>query len=114
VEDPRAFDRDCAVLRVTDGAVATSSTAYRRWRRGDRWLHHLLDPRIGQPAATDIAAVTVVGPFTMWAEVHAKVALLYGREKGSAYLEAQHGYEGLLVAMDGTHGRTIGMGGYLQ
>jgi thiamine biosynthesis lipoprotein len=114
VEDPREFDRDCAVLAVRDGAVATSSTAYRRWRRGDRWLHHLLDPRTGQPAATDAAAVTVVGPSAMWAEVHAKVALLHGMETGRAYLDARDGYEGLLIAVDGGHEQTTGMGGYLR
>ena len=36
-------------------------------------MHHLLDPRTGCPAATDLVAVTVVGPSTMWAEIHAKV-----------------------------------------
>ena len=114
VEDPRDCDRDCAVLGVTDGAVATSSTAYRRWRRGDRWVHHLLDPRTGQPAATDLAAVTVVGPSAMWAEVHAKVALLHGAADGRAYLDAQTGYEGLLIATDGTTDMTTGIGGYLR
>jgi thiamine biosynthesis lipoprotein len=112
VEDPRALDRDCAVLHIIDGAVATSSTAYRRWRQGDRWVHHLLDPRTGQPATTDVAAATVVGRSTMWAEVHAKVALLHGMACGRAYLEAQSGYEGLLIATDGTQERTTGMGGY--
>jgi thiamine biosynthesis lipoprotein len=113
VEDPAARERDCAVLGVTDAAVATSSTAYRRWRRGDRWVHHLLDPRTGQPAATDVAAVTVVGPSAMWAEVHAKVALLHGMAEGRIYLEAQQGYAGLLIGVDGTHGYAHGMEGYL-
>jgi len=114
VENPRDPDRDCAVLSVTDCAVATSSTAYRRWRRGDRWVHHLVDPRTGQPAATDLAAVTVAGPSAMWAEVHAKVALLLGMVDGRPYLDAQPGYEGLLIAMDGMTDGTIGIGGYLR
>ncbi len=112
VEDPREFDRDCAVLTVAERAVATSSTAYRRWQRGDRWIHHLLDPRTGQPAATDLAAVTVVGPLAAWAEVHAKVALLSGASDGRAYLDAQEGYEGLLIATDGAQHCTGGMEDY--
>lgn len=111
VEDPQALDRDCTVLAVRDAAVATSSTAYRRWKRGDRWIHHLLDPRTGQPAVTDVAAVTVTGPSAMWAEIHAKVALLHGMAAGLAYLEAHDGYDGLLIANDGSHARTTGMGG---
>jgi FAD:protein FMN transferase len=41
----------CAVVTVADGGLATSSTRARRWRRGGVWLHHLLDPRTGLPAA---------------------------------------------------------------
>jgi len=112
VEDPRDLDRDCAVLGIADCAVATSSTAYRRWKRGDRWINHLLDPRTGQPAATDLAAVTVVGPSAAWAEVHAKVALLLGASDSRAYLDAQNGYEGLLIGTDGAQHCTGGMEGY--
>ncbi len=112
VEDPRDLERDCAVLAVADRAVATSSTAYRRWRRGDRWVHHLLDPRTGQPAATDLAAVTVVGPSAGWAEIHAKVALLFGSDEGERYLDAQDGYDGLLITTNGMQQSTIGMEGY--
>jgi len=112
VEDPRDLNRDCAVIGVTDCAVATSSIAYRRWRRGDRWVHHLLDPRTGQPAATDLAAVTVIGPSAAWGEIHAKVALLSGVVDGIAYIGAQDGYEGLLIATDGTRHGTVGMGAY--
>lgn len=114
VEDPRDLDADCAALAVGDAAVATSSTAYRRWRRGDRWVHHLLDPRTGTSARTDLGAVTVVGPSAAWAEVHAKVALLHGATDGRAYLEAQHDYEGLLISADGDAIPTSDMERYLS
>ncbi len=38
------------VVRLARGAVATSSRRLRRWRRGGRELHHVLDPRTGLPA----------------------------------------------------------------
>ena len=114
VEDPRDRDRDCAVLALNDRAAATSSTAYRRWQRGERWFHHLLDPRTGQPAATDLAAVTVVGPSAMWAEVHAKVALLLGLADGRAYLDTQGGYAALCIDNDGRQHGTAGIGMYLR
>jgi thiamine biosynthesis lipoprotein ApbE len=51
-----------AVIAIHSGGLATSSTAARRWRRGDV-LHHILDPRSGRPAApvwrtVSVAAVT--------------------------------------------------------
>ena len=35
------------VIRITDGAVATSSTTVRRWARGGVARHHLLNPATG-------------------------------------------------------------------
>jgi len=114
VEDPQDLDRDCATLGVSDRAVATSSIAFRRWKRGDHWIHHLLDPRTGHSALTDLAAVTVVGPSAAWAEVHAKVALLSGLDAGRMYLDAQDGYEGLCVTIGGARHGSAGIGGYLR
>lgn len=108
VEDPGDPAHNRALLRIRDQAVATSSIMYRRWRQGDRWVHHLLDPRTGRPALTDLAAVTVIGPSALWAEVHAKVALLLGADDGRAYLARQTGYAGLGMALleDLAHSRS--------
>ena len=38
------------LIRLAGGAVATSSVTCRRWRRGGRELHHIVDPRTGLPA----------------------------------------------------------------
>ena len=38
------------LVRLAGGAVATSSVTCRRWRRGGRVLHHIVDPRTGLPA----------------------------------------------------------------
>ncbi len=48
---------DGDVLLVRDGGVATSGTAKRRWGT-DR--HHLIDPRTGVPARSDVVRATVV------------------------------------------------------
>src|SRR5262249_24785664 len=50
VADPANPDRDIAVVDLVDGAIATSTTAKRRWTRGGRLLHHIIDPCTGEPA----------------------------------------------------------------
>ncbi|WCN78673.1 FAD:protein FMN transferase [Micromonospora sp. LH3U1] len=45
------------VLLVRDGGVATSGTGKRRWGNTG---HHLIDPRTGQPATSDITQTTVL------------------------------------------------------
>jgi thiamine biosynthesis lipoprotein len=64
--------------------AATSGTHGRRW--GER-LHHLIDPRTGLPAKTDLRAVSVLAPTGVEAEVLAKTALLLGHEAGARFLD---------------------------
>jgi thiamine biosynthesis lipoprotein len=83
VEDPlaRGFERDAiAVLSVRDAAVATSSIRQRRWRRGDRSVHHLIDPTTGSPAENGLAAVTVVAETAVAAERWSKALFIGGVE----------------------------------
>jgi FAD:protein FMN transferase len=91
---------DLTVLAVGEGAVATSSRTRRRWRRGTSEMHHLIDPRTGEPARTGLAAVTVVAAETHWAEILAKSALVAGRDAGTRLLES-HGLAALLVTDTG-------------
>ncbi|MFN8169516.1 MAG: FAD:protein FMN transferase [Candidatus Nanopelagicales bacterium] len=68
VENPFGGD-PAAVLRVLDVGVATSSTRIRSWKLGERQVHHLIDPRTGLPAESDLASVTVVSADSAIAEV---------------------------------------------
>ena len=61
VADPLDEAEDIAVLGLRNAAIATSSRVYRSWRHAGRPAHHLIDPRSGTPAATNIVSVTVIG-----------------------------------------------------
>ena len=65
-------------ISVVEGAIATSSTERRRWTTVDGDAHHLIDPRTGRPAVSDLRAVTVVDESALAAEVLAKAALIAG------------------------------------
>lgn len=101
VASPVEPDRDIAVLQLADVACATSTTARRHWQRAGRRYHHLVDPRTNRPAESDLVSVTVVAPSAAEAEVHAKVALLLGREAAGAYLAARPALAAILVTTDG-------------
>ena len=79
VDDSDHSTASAAAITLPEGGVATSSVVRRRWRRGGVDVHHLIDPRTGRSASTDLDAVTVAAPTLWWAEVMAKVALIGGR-----------------------------------
>jgi thiamine biosynthesis lipoprotein len=90
----------CQVM-VDGGGVATSSTRSRRWMHRGREMHHLIDARTGQPAATDLASVTVFAGTAWQAEAHATAALASGRTRVLDLL-ACRGLQGVAVCLDGT------------
>jgi FAD:protein FMN transferase len=98
VEDPHDATAELLRLRVTGGALATSSVTARAWGPG---MHHLIDPRTGLPAQTGIVQATVWAPTCAEAEVGAKWALLAGDE-------TPEGQPVILVRDD--LGVTVGMG----
>jgi thiamine biosynthesis lipoprotein len=114
IADPWEPSRDIRRLQVQQRAVATSTISRRRWRRGGRLMHHLIDPRSGQPAETDAVSVTVVAHRVALAEVYAKTALILGVEAGRNWLNKVPEAEGLLVRDDGRLITTDGLSSYFE
>ncbi len=100
VGDPLEPSRLLDQVWLHDAALATSTTAARRWLRGGVLQHHIIDPRTGTPAETNVVSVTVLAASAVEAEVLAKSALVLGYGEGRALLEAQHA-AGLFVLAGG-------------
>src|SRR5438128_8179267 len=88
-------------IPLRQGAVATSGIAHRHWWQGQTLRHHLLDPRTGLPAQSDLWSVTVVADRCEQAELAATVAFILGSQQGGNFLR-RHRIAGLLVHEDGT------------
>jgi FAD:protein FMN transferase len=95
VGDPRDNETDLATLRLTAAAggpplrwgVATSGVSIHRWTSGGAVRHHLIDPRTGLPALTDVVQATVIATSALRAEALAKAAVIAGTAAGFAMLE---------------------------
>jgi thiamine biosynthesis lipoprotein len=70
---------------LLDMGAATSGTRKRSWGPD---LHHLIDPRTGLPARTDLAEASVIARTGADAEIFAKTALLLGSAKAEEFLAA--------------------------
>ena len=103
-----------ATLRLTQHAVATSTVGRRRWLHDGRLQHHLIDPRIGRPAESDVLSVSVVAGRVFMAEIWAKTALILGLSAGLAFLEGLPEVEGVLFTTGSAVHQTSGMDALLE
>jgi FAD:protein FMN transferase len=73
-------DSDGQVICIGNGAVATSSTTVRRWRRGAQLMHHIIDPRTSLPSRSRWRTVTVLAANCVEANTAATAAIVQGDE----------------------------------
>ncbi len=99
---PLRLDAYCAALQLEEGAVATSGT----YERG----FHVIDPLRGRPA-TDLAAVTVIGPELTLTDAYATAAMAMGLA-APAWLEGLADHEALVIDANGRGWETSGFGRY--
>jgi FAD:protein FMN transferase len=93
-------------VHVTTGALATSSTAVRRWRRGGETVHHILDPATGASAAETWRTVSVAAATCVDANIASTAAIVRG-ERAVAWLE-HLGLPARLCRPDGSIVRVAG------
>jgi thiamine biosynthesis lipoprotein len=69
---------DAERITMMNGAVATSSTRVRHWRRGEVEMHHIIDPRTGAPARSPWRLASVVAARCVDANIASTAAIVRG------------------------------------
>lgn len=108
VTDPLHPGGLAAVVTAADAdrlAVATSGTT----ERGA----HIVDPRTGRSAVSDLVSVTVVAPRLTWADCWATAAFAMGSRQALSWLEALPDTEALLITTGDEVRCTGGLAAYL-
>ena len=91
---------------IFSGGLATSSTTVRRWARGGRPVHHIVDPRTGLPAREVWRTVSVTAGSCVDANTASTAAIVLG-EDAPAWL-AEQALPARLVRPDGGIVRVAG------
>ena len=89
------------VLHLERGALATSGTDRRRWRRGGRETHHVIAPRSGLPAETDLVRASAVAATCAEADALATGLLVAGARRARR-LADEWATPAALVGRDGS------------
>ena len=107
IANPSHKGADLALLRVPARwrlhrlGISTSGTSVHRWLHVDGVRHHLIDPRTGQPARTDVVQATVVAESALVAEALAKSAVILGSADGLDLLERAGAWAEVLLLESG-------------
>lgn len=94
-------------VAIRHGGLASSGTAARRWSRGGRTMHHLIDPATGAPAESCWRTVSVAATSCLEANIASTASVILGT-KAPEWLE-KGGYAGRLVT---TAGFSVNVGGW--
>lgn len=97
-EDHRGGGHEQTVA-IRSGGLASSSKSVRRWRSGDREMHHIIDPQTGLPAGGPWRTVSVAAATCVDANTASTAAVVRGR--GAVGWLARRGLPARLVGGDG-------------
>lgn len=99
-----------ATLALHEGSVVTSGIYERAFEQDDVLYHHILDPRTGFPARTDVLSATVVAPMSLDADGYTTALVIMGADRALAFVEAHPTLEAVLVTREGDVLATSGIG----
>jgi thiamine biosynthesis lipoprotein len=101
IADPLGIQESLGILNLGTCGVATSGVDFHRWFQNGVWKHHIIDPRTGEPADTDLMSVTVVASNVLHAETAAKQVLILGSQAGLDWLTDSLDLTAVLALQDG-------------
>jgi thiamine biosynthesis lipoprotein len=93
-------------VSIRSGALATSSTAVRRWTHAGRTMHHIIDPATGMPVSETWRTVSVAAASCTDANIASTAALV--RKRAAPAWLAGLGLPAMLVAWSGAVTRVGG------
>jgi FAD:protein FMN transferase len=93
-------------VTVSGGGLATSSTTVRAWKVGGRNVHHIIDPKTGEPARSCWRTVSVAAGSCVDANIASTAAIVRGPAAPDWLREL--GLPARLVRPDGTVETTAG------
>ena len=109
VQDPN--DERGTVVGVVDSrgsSVVTSGLYERSFEQDGNRYWHILDPKTGYPAQTDLVSATVFSSASIDGDGYTKPLFMMGLDEACSWIAAKDGIEALLIGADGRAVQTDG------
>ncbi len=115
IKKPFSSDNETAAdLNVWDRSVVTSGVYERYVNVDKRIYHHIIDPKTGYPAATDIMSATVISDSSLDGDALSTICLLYGLDDAMKLINSTKGTEAIFITWDNELHYTSGASMYLN
>ncbi|MGI6754970.1 MAG: FAD:protein FMN transferase [Atopobiaceae bacterium] len=96
-------------LHTHDCAIVTSGIGERTFTSHNKHYHHIIDPRTGYPAQTDIASITLITPEGTDADGLSTALLIMGSEQAQKAIADLNETQAIIVLTDGSIITTAGL-----
>jgi len=109
IQDPNgAQGAVVAAVDSHDTSVVTSGLYERQFTKNGKKYWHILDPKTGYPAETDLISASIVSDSSTDGDGYATPMCLMGHDEALAWMNAKEGVEGMVVDESGTITQTDG------
>lgn len=99
-----------ATVTMRDGSVVTSGIYERAFEKDGALYHHILDPRTGLPAVTDLLSATVISSASLDGDGFTTALVIMGVDQALDFVEKNPSLEAVLVTNKGEVLATSGIG----
>lgn len=116
VQDPKNTDSYALTLELTD-TFAVTSGGYQRFFTGEDGTvyQHILDPRTGRPAETDLLSVTVIAQNGTMADAYSTALYVMGEQAACDFWrQSAAAFDLVLITADGRVLYTPGLEGHIS
>lgn len=98
-----------ASVGVRDMSVVTSGVYERAFSHNNQLYHHILDPKTGFPAKTNLISATIIAKTSLDADGYTTALILMGLDNALDFVENNPNIEAIFVSTDGSAYTTTGV-----
>ncbi len=110
LQSPRSTRGECiAALSISDRSAVTSGDYEKYFEHEGGRFHHIVDPKTGWPADSDLMSATVLSASSMEADALSTAVFVSGLDRGMKLIERFPGVEGVVITKEQTVFLTKGL-----
>lgn len=101
IKKPFSESEYSGYITVKDKSVVTSGIYERYFESSGEIYHHIIDPKTGYPADTDVSSATVISSSSLDADILSTCIVLSGSEEGLKLIEGTAGAQAVIIKRSG-------------